>query len=252
MSSRKTMMRQLDISFANDTDADLIIECQSRQFKVRQYMLKFPPEVMGRTVYPNGPPEPRHFGILNLDYEHPVVVRALLQYFYRTDYTDDESESCNGIMVFHVAVHDIARRHCCEGLQNLAKERFELDATKCERNRFNELENAIGIAYRSSDAGSTDIREAICRVVYVRRREIFFGNQDKENWDFVPLTEQQPAFAVAFCNFQLLANRLAECRARWHCPHCRRARLMDLSDAAMAICSKCDTEYDLTGVAGNK
>ncbi|KAK8158475.1 hypothetical protein BKA80DRAFT_114835 [Phyllosticta citrichinensis] len=103
--------------------------------------------------------------IVRLENDDPAAGKALVEFFYRFEYTAGLQEFTDGELIFHTQVYAIGEKYHVQGLKDLAKVHFEEvyeAASSYEELHFGGVVDAV---YNTTFASDNGLRSLVVKIV---------------------------------------------------------------------------------------
>lgn len=180
--------------------------------------------------------------MIHINEDDPEVVRALLEYLYRLDYTMPE----NSDILFHIRAYAIAEVYDVQGMKALATERFQaLGRVGWNSPTFPRAVKEIYGTTPDSDRGLRDVvvGVAVEHVQELLKKEDFQKAVDETGPFGKDLLRAvlKPA-AIWRVEAEEAVNKTSQRCKRYLCPRCKREVEMVVPDKGRCRCLRCGKE----------
>ncbi|KAK8158474.1 hypothetical protein IWX90DRAFT_1527 [Phyllosticta citrichinensis] len=164
-----------------------------------------------------------------LEHDEPFAVKALIEYFYRSEYTDIDAP-INELLLFHVHIYAIGETYGVQGLKKLACDRFE---TVVAGKTFGELDlpTAIKTIYTTTVGTDKGLREKAVAIARADVKVVVKLKGFREMMD--ECAQFSKDVALSLIHDPITASR-------YHCTACHGVVSMELPDGAKQVhCPHC-------------
>ncbi|KAK8176885.1 hypothetical protein IWX90DRAFT_1308 [Phyllosticta citrichinensis] len=165
--------------------------------------------------------------IVRLENDDPAAGKALVEFFYRFEYTAGLQEFTDGELIFHTQVYAIGEKYHVQGLKDLAKVHFEEvyeAASSYEELHFGGVVDAV---YNTTFASDNGLRSLVVKIVQHDLQNLM-ANVDY----FTEIVTRNGEFSRDLAS-ALFQDR-EKIKPRYPCPQC-----------GIAICMKMPAQDDV-------
>ncbi|KAK8176730.1 BTB/POZ protein [Phyllosticta citribraziliensis] len=220
--------------------SDLKIRCKEDEYNVHKAIVCPQSDFFGTALNSVGGFKESKTNVIELHEADPAVVRAIVQFLYRSDYQMDP-ESDENRTVFHVSMYSAAEMYQIEGLKSKALRHFESRFSKFP-DTSEPFAKIVEMVYSSTVDHDRSLRDHVARHVAQSFDEF------RKSSELSTIAEDTPGFARDL-SYALHDNYLQQLKVldkleglEMTCPHCKRSQFMpirDLLNNTMEWCGSC-------------